>query len=153
MSILPVQLTKHLTINAPAHKVFAFWADFQNFKQFIPIIENIEKLDDKHSRWIIRAPLGHSVEFESVITTFEPDKLLIWESNHADGHARGELTLTEQDGNTRVKLRYEYSLYRGWMHNMARLASHFGFPSLAFDHGLARIKEKIEKDVREDRCA
>ena len=140
-------LHKNLTINAPAQQVFDYWADFRNFQQFIPIIESIDILDNKRSRWVIHAPLGHKVVFESFITTFEPGKNLIWESHHADGFARGELRLFELGENTRVELDFEYSLHRPWMQNIARLVSHFGFPSLAFDHGLARIKEQIEKDV------
>lgn len=140
-------LHKNLTINAPAQQVFAYWADFRNFQQFIPMIDSIEILDDKRSRWIIHAPLGHKVVFESLITTFEPDKNLTWESTHADGFARGKLRLFEQGEGTRVELDFEYNLYRHWLQNLARLVSRFGFPSLAFDHGLARIKEKIEKDI------
>lgn len=138
-------LHKKLTIKAPAQQVFAYWADFRNFQQFIPMIESIEIIDDKQSRWIIHAPLGHKVVFESLITTFEPGKNLVWESDHADGHARGDLRLTALGKSTHVELDFEYSLHRGWMQNIARLVSHFGFPSLAFDHGLARIKEQIEK--------
>jgi uncharacterized membrane protein len=145
----PVRVFKKLTINAPAQKIFSYWADFRNFQEFIPIIESIEILDDKRSRWMISAPLGHKVSFESLITTFEPGRTLIWQSDHADGHAddyaRGELRLFEQGENTRVELNFEYSLHRNWMQNIARLVNHFGFPSLAFDHGLARIKEEIEK--------
>ena len=146
MTTLPVQLHKKLTINAPAKKVFDFWADFRNFQEFIPVIDSIEILDDKQSRWVIHAPLGHKVTFESLITTFEPGSHLIWESSHADGHATGDLKLTERGETTRVDLDYEYCLRIDWMQNIARLVSHFGFPSLTFDHGLARIKEKIEKD-------
>ena len=146
MTTLPVQLHKQLTINAPAKKVFDFWADFRNFQEFIPVIDSIEILDDKQSRWVIHAPLGHKVTFESLITTFEPGSHLIWESSHADGHATGDLKLTERGETTRVDLDYEYCLRIDWMQNIARLVSHFGFPSLTFDHGLARIKEKIEID-------
>ena len=140
-------LHKKLTIKAPAQQVFTYWADFRNFQQFIPMIESIEILDNKRSRWIIHAPLGHKVMFESLITTFEPGKKLVWHSHHADGHARGDLKLIALGESTRVELDFEYSLHRNWMQNIARLVSHFGFPSLAFDHGLARIKEKIEKDT------
>jgi len=56
------------------------------------------------------------------------------------------LKLTERGETTRVDLDYEYCLRIDWMQNIARLVSHFGFPSLTFDHGLARIKEKIEID-------
>lgn len=138
-------LQKKMTINAPAQQVFAYWADFRNFQQFIPIIESIEILDDKHSQWVIQAPLSHMVSFESLITIFEPGKNLVWESRHADGFARGDLRLIESGENTRVELDFEYTLYRGWMRKIARFVNHFGFPSLAFDHGLARIKAEIEK--------
>ena len=138
-------LHKKLTIKAPAQQVFAYWADFRNFQQFIPMIESIEILDDKRSRWAIHAPLGHEVLFESLITTFEPGKNLVWQSEHADGHARGDLRLTSLGESTHVELDFEYSLHRSWMQNIAQLVSHFGFPSLAFDHGLARIKQQIEK--------
>ena len=142
-------LHKKLTINAPAQQVFSYWSDFRNFQQFISIIESIEILDNKRSRWLIHAPLGHKVSFESLITTFEPDKNLIWESSHADGHARGELRLTESGENTQIDLKFEYNLHREWMQNIARIVSRFGFPSLAFDNGLARIKEKIEREIKE----
>ena len=142
-------LHKKLTINAPAQQVFAYWADFQNFQQLITIIESIEILDDKKSRWKIQAPLGHKIYFESLITMFEPDKNLIWESSHADGYARGELRLTELGENTWVELDFEYNLHRKWMQNIARIVNRCGFPSLTFDHGLTRIKEKIEREIKE----
>ena len=141
-------LHKKLTIKAPAQQVFAYWADFRNFQQFIPMIKSIEILDDKRSRWTIDAPLGHKVLFESRITTYEPGENLIWESHHTGGFARGDLRLTALGESTQVELDFEYSLQHSWMQKIARLVSHFGFPSLAFDHGLARIKEKIEKDVK-----
>lgn len=56
------------------------------------------------------------------------------------------MRLTEQGETTYVNLVYEYHLHSNWKQNTARLVSRFGFPSLAFDHGLASIKEKIEKD-------
>ena len=139
---MTVELHKNLTIDAPAQQVFAYWADFRNFQQFIPMIESIDILDERRSRWVIHAPMGHKVSFESLITTYEPDESLVWESSHVDGHARGELKLIEQGDSTKVSLNYEYRLHRGWMQNIASLVSHFGFPSLAFDHGLARIRKR-----------
>ena len=138
-------LHKHLTINATPQQVFDYWADFRHFQQFISIIECIDILDERRSRWVIHAPLGHRVIFESLITTFEPGKNLVWESRHADGFARGDLKLIKSAESTRIELDFEYTLHHGWMQNIARLVSHFGFPSLAFDHGLARIKAQIEK--------
>lgn len=133
---------------APAQKIFDYWADFQHFREFIPMIESIEVLDNIHSRWHIHAPLGHKVVFESVITTFEPGKTLVWESRHKDGFARGELRLFEENSHTRVELDYEYNLYPHWLQNLARVVNHFGFPSITFDNGLAYIKDKIESETK-----
>jgi len=140
-------LHKQITINASTQQVFGYWADFRHFQKFVPIIEHIDILDDRRSHWIIHTPMGHKVVFESVITTFEPGKILTWVSHHADGHARGEIRLTESGGSTQVELNFEYNLHRSWMQKVATMVGHFGFPSLAFDHGLKQIKEKIEQDI------
>lgn len=147
MSGIPVRLHKSLSIDAPAQKVFEFWSNFANFQEFIAIIDRIDVLDHKTSRWIIRAPLGYEISFTSTIVELERDKRLVWESVHDYGSARGELALTESGGRTRVELDFEYSLRHTWMQAVARLLNRHGFPSRAFDHGLERIKRKIERDT------
>ena len=139
-------LRKSLTINAPVQQVFDYWADFSNFQHFIPMIENIDIIDDKHSRWSIKTPLGRSIIFDSLITTYEPGNNLVWESQHDGGTARGDIRLTEKGNYTRVDLDFEYELHHHWMQNIARIANRLGFPSVAFDLGLSHIKEKIEQE-------
>jgi uncharacterized membrane protein len=146
LSKLPVRLHKSLSIDAPARLVFDFWSNFANFQQFIAVIDRIDVLDERTSRWIIRAPLGHEIAFTSTIVELEADKRLVWESVHHNGNARGELTLTELDGRTSVELDFEYNLRHDWMQGIARVLARHGFPSRAFDHGLERIKRKIERD-------
>ena len=138
---------KILTINATPDIIFGYWADFNNFQEFIPIIERIDVINDRLSRWAIRTPVGRSITFESLITVFEPGQRLVWESSHTNGYAKGDVLLADLGDQTRVELKFEYKLHKGWMQNLSRLAGHFGFPSVAFDHGLARIKEKIEADA------
>jgi uncharacterized membrane protein len=147
LSNTPVRLHKCLNIDAPARQVFDFWSNFANFQEFIAVIDRIDVHDDRTSRWIIRAPLGHEVSFTSTIVELEADKRLVWESVHHNGNARGELTLTETDGRTRVELDFEYSLRQNWMQSVARSLNRHGFPSRAFDHGLERIKRKIEQEA------
>jgi uncharacterized membrane protein len=147
VSNIPVRLHKHLSIDAPARQVFEFWSNFANFQEFISMIDRIDVLDDITSHWIIRAPLGHEIIFTSTIVELEADKRLVWESVHHSGNARGELTLTQIGGRTRVELDFEYTLRHGWMLRVARLLSRHGFPSRAFDHGLERIRRKIEQET------
>ena len=138
---------KILTIKATPDRVFSYWADFNNFQEFIPIIERIDVINERLSRWDIHTPIGRSISFESLITVFEPGQRLVWESSHANGYAKGDVQLADLGEQTRVELKFEYELHKRWMQNLSRLARHFGFPSVAFDHGLARIKEEIEYDT------
>ena len=143
-------LRKSLTINAPAQLVFDYWADFTNFQHFIPIIESIDIIDDRQSRWTINAPLGHRITFDSLITTYEPGSNLVWESQHDGGKARGDIRLTEQGSSTQVELDFEYDLHHHWMQNIARVVNRLGFPSAAFNIGLLHIKDRIEKENHRD---
>ena len=141
-------LSKSLTIHAPAQRVFDYWADFSNFQHFIPIIDNIDVIDDRQSRWTIKGPLGYTITFDSFIITYEPDSNLVWESRHDGGKARGDIRLTGLGESTRVELDFEYEIHHHRMRTIALTANRLGFPSLAFDLGLAHIKDRIEKESR-----
>jgi len=67
-----------VTIGKPREEVFAFFRDFKNLARFMENIERIDVLDDKRSHWVVEAPAGHSVEWDSVITEEEPGRLLAW---------------------------------------------------------------------------
>lgn len=69
-----------VTINKPARELYEFWRDFTNFPQFMDNIRSVTKLDDKRSHWVIEAPAGTSVEFDSRITEDVPGRLIAWES-------------------------------------------------------------------------
>ena len=69
-----------VTINRPARELYDFWRDFTQLPQFMDNIESIERLDDKRSRWTVKAPAGTKVEFVSRVTEDQPGRLIAWES-------------------------------------------------------------------------
>ena len=69
-----------VTVNRPARELYDFWRDFTHFPQFMDNIRSVEKLDERRSHWVIEAPAGTSVEFDSIITEDEPGRLIAWES-------------------------------------------------------------------------
>ena len=73
-------VSRTVTINRPARELYDFWRDFTNFPQFMDNIRSVEKLDDKRSHWVIEAPAGTSVEFDSRITEDVPGRIIAWES-------------------------------------------------------------------------
>ena len=69
-----------VTIGRPREEVFAFFRDFSNLGRFLENIELVQVIDDIRSHWVVKAPAGHSVEWDSVLTDVEPGRLLAWES-------------------------------------------------------------------------
>lgn len=75
--------TQSVTINAPRAVLYRFWRDLANLPQFMENIERIDLLDDRRSHWVVKAPAGRTVEWDSIVTEDQPDRRIAWES--ADG--------------------------------------------------------------------
>jgi uncharacterized membrane protein len=70
-----------VTINRPRHELYAFWRDFGNLPRILENIESVTELDERRSHWVVRAPAGTTVEWDSVIVEDIPDELISWESD------------------------------------------------------------------------
>jgi uncharacterized membrane protein len=69
-----------VTINLPRSEVYSFWRDFTNLGRVMENIESVTVRDDGRSHWVVKAPGGRTVEWDSVITEDEPDRLIAWSS-------------------------------------------------------------------------
>lgn len=144
----PARVRTAVTIDAEPERVYAFWSDLENFKTFIPALADVRMLDDLHSCWVVRAPLGYEIRFDSRIVERRPPERLVWETRHHAGTARGELTFSGDGRGTRVDVDFSYSLANPWLRRLARAMRGFHFPEHAFEVGLRRIKERIETSPR-----
>jgi uncharacterized membrane protein len=75
-----VLVGRSVTIDKPREDLYAFWRDFKNLPQFMHNIHSVTIQDELHSHWVIEAPAGKTVEWDSVITQDEPDRLIAWQS-------------------------------------------------------------------------
>lgn len=71
---------RSVTINRPAAELYAYFRDFSNLASFMDNVERVDVLDDKRSHWVVKAPAGKTVEWDSRITREEPDRLIEWRS-------------------------------------------------------------------------
>lgn len=71
-----------VTINRPARELYAYWRDFANLATFMENIVSIEVLDAKRSHWVVKAPLGQTVEWDAVVTEDREGELLAWTSEN-----------------------------------------------------------------------
>ena len=84
-----------VTINRPRAELYAFWRDFRNLARFLENIESVEVSDDCRSHWVIKAPAGRTVEWDSQITEDEPDRLIAWESVAGDIKNTGRIEFSD----------------------------------------------------------
>lgn len=69
-----------VTIARPREDIYRFWRDFANLPRFMPHIEHLVILSDERSHWEARAPMGATVEWDSIITEDRPNERIAWES-------------------------------------------------------------------------
>jgi uncharacterized membrane protein len=96
---------RSVTIGKPRTEVFAFFRDFKNLARFMENIERVDVVDATRSHWVVKAPAGHVVEWDSVLTAEEPDRLLAWETGpdaEVKNHGRVEFRDAPGDRGTEL---------------------------------------------------
>jgi uncharacterized membrane protein len=74
-----ITLKASVRIERPVPEVYAFWRNLRNLPQFMAHLEAVEPLDDRRSRWVVRAP-ARPDEWTAEIVHEEPDRLIGWRS-------------------------------------------------------------------------
>jgi uncharacterized membrane protein len=69
-----------VTIDRARDEIYAFWRHLPNLVGIMENIERIDLTDDKRSHWVVKAPGGRSVEWDSVIVDDQPGRLIAWQS-------------------------------------------------------------------------
>jgi uncharacterized membrane protein len=69
-----------VTINRPRSELFAFWRDFGNLAIFMDNVVRIDVLGEKRSHWVVKAPGGKTVEWDSTITEERDGEFIAWAS-------------------------------------------------------------------------
>jgi uncharacterized membrane protein len=88
-----------VTINRSRHELYAFWRDFGNLPRILENIESVTELDERRSHWVVRAPAGTTVEWDSVIVEDIQDELLSWQSDDgADVTNSGRIDFRDAPG-------------------------------------------------------
>ena len=73
-----VNVEEAVTINASADALFAFWRKFSLLPRFMANLVSVIEIDDRRSRWIVKAPAGRTVQWDAEIINEIPDELIGW---------------------------------------------------------------------------
>lgn len=70
-----------VTINRPRAELYAYFRDFANLPSFMDNIERVDVRDATHSHWVVKAPAGRTVEWDSTITDEVEGEYFVWASD------------------------------------------------------------------------
>jgi len=85
-----------VTINRPRAELYEFWRDFRNLSRFMENIESVRLDDNRRSHWVVKAPAGQTVEWDSVILEDIPNEKIVWASEEgADIKNTGQITFRD----------------------------------------------------------
>ncbi|HWQ32087.1 MAG TPA: SRPBCC family protein [Blastocatellia bacterium] len=140
-----IDVCKTININAPVARVFEFWTNYENFPHFMHYVREVRDLGNGRSHWIVSGPAGVPVEWNAVVTDFQPGRVMAWKSedNSIIQHAGIIRFEASGDNRTRVSIRLSYNPPAGaFGHALARI---FGAdPKHEMDEDLIRLKTVIE---------
>jgi uncharacterized membrane protein len=142
-----VNIEKSIHIAAPREKVFDLWSNYENFPRFMSLVEEVRRIDETRSHWVVKGPAGTHVKWVSVITERIRPEVLAWRSelDSPVPHV-GIVRFDEANGGTRVLVRMSYDPPGGALgHTIATLLRRD--PKHDLDADLLRMKAFIETGV------
>jgi uncharacterized membrane protein len=119
---------KTVTIGRPREALYEEWRDFTRFPRFMENVERVEKLDERRSRWTIKAPAGSSVDLVTRVIDEQPGKLIAWES--------------EPESDIRTEGRVEFLDAGPGRGTMVRLLMRYEPPGGMVGKGLAKLFQR-----------
>ena len=91
--------SRSVTIGRPRAELYAYWRDFSNLPSFMDNVVRVEVLDGRRSHWVVKAPAGNTVEWDSVITEERTGELIAWASTEgADVPNSGRIDFRDASG-------------------------------------------------------
>ena len=105
------KIEKSIIVHRPVEELYRFWRNFENLPRFMNHLKSVRIIDNTHSHWVVKGPLGKDVEWDAEIINEIPNNTIGWRSvNGADVDNAGSVhfeSLASSNGtNVRVVLKY-----------------------------------------------
>lgn len=140
-----IELQKGINIDAPIEQVFRTWSLYENFPRFMSNVREVRSIGKDKSHWEVAGPLGATVQWDAVVTKYEPNKVIAWKTVPGSPvEHSGIVTFWENpDGSTHADVRLSYNPVAGGLgHVLTSLPG--GDPKKRMDEDLMRMKSFIE---------
>ena len=132
-----------VTIARRPEEVYGFFRDFENLPRFFSHLESV-RVDNGHSHWRARGPLGSAIEWDAEIIEDRPAQLIVWRSvANADVPNQGRVQFRAAGDDTELEVELRYDPPAGQLG--AAVARLFGVaPGQQIASDLRRLKQVLE---------
>jgi uncharacterized membrane protein len=147
---LGVKVERSAPIDAPPENLYAFWRDFRNLPIVMPNVERVDVKSDTRSHWVVKGPLGKTIEWDADIINDVPNERIAWRAAGARVEHAGSVRFEPRaDGGTLVWVTLQYNPPGGeFTHMVTQL---FGEdPGKRMEEDLERLREAFGR-AHEDR--
>ena len=106
-----IQVCQTFSINRTPWDLYAYWRKLENLPSILSYLESVTVIDDTHSHWVAKGPLGMNWEWDAEIINDEPNRLIAWRSlGNADVDNAGSVTFIPgvEGRGTEVKVVIDY---------------------------------------------
>lgn len=76
-------VTATVTIAKPRDVLYRHWRDLTNFGDLMSHVERVEVIDERRSHWVVNAPMGQTIEFDSTLTEDIEGRRIAWEAEES----------------------------------------------------------------------
>lgn len=112
-----IKVEQSIVINKPPDELYRFWRNLENLPRFMDHLQAVQVLDGQRSHWVVKAPLGTSVEWYAEVVNDAEDELIAWRSLPGSdiGNAGSVRFKPAPGGGTEVRVALEYDPPAGEM--------------------------------------
>jgi uncharacterized membrane protein len=106
-----VKLKKSIIVDRSPEELYRYWHDFENLPKFVDMLEHVEMIDSRRSRWTVLAPGGLRLTWDAEITIDRANEMIGWQSGKGSmidtaGYVRFERAPGGRGTMVRVALQY-----------------------------------------------
>ncbi|MBV9669502.1 MAG: SRPBCC family protein [Acidobacteriales bacterium] len=95
------------TIDRDADEIWQAWRDEENAPKFMKYVREVERTGGKTSHWVMQAPGGPKIEWDSEVFDERPGKAFSWRTVRGALKQEGRLLLRPAPGNRGTEVRLE----------------------------------------------
>lgn len=141
-----VKVEESITIGRPAEEIYRYWRDYANMPKFMENIASVSEIGKDKSHWVMKAPMGVTLEWNSEITNDRPGELIAWRSlEGAEVETAGSVHFVEAPGGRGTEVRVSQKMNPPGGKLGVAVAKLFGADPASQTRGnLRRLKQILE---------